>query len=164
MSTFSPFIAAVEAKILAESTYVTTADNILYCDNIDIASLQAESFPRMEFFIGSAKGDGYTSQRDIEWEFDFSFIGYLKRTATQNNSESLWTKADFNTIWEFAEESMAIVLSLIDDTQRDSLLAPNFLMFRGTPALVVSCELIPYVSTFAGHVTAVFQKEDTNGK
>jgi hypothetical protein len=163
MSTFSPFISAVETKILAESSYVTNSDNILYCDNVDIASLPAEAFPRMEFFVGAAKGDGYASQRDIEWEFDFSFIGYLKRTELQNNSESMWTKADFENIWTFAEESMAIVMGILDDSQSDPLLAPNFLMFRGTPALVVSCELIPNISTFAGHVTAVFQKEDTNG-
>jgi hypothetical protein len=164
MSTFSPFITAVKDKILATSSYVTDSANVLYTNNVDLATLPATAFPRIEFYVDTATGNDYVSQRDIEWEFRFSFMGYLKRTDLQDGSESMWTEADFVDIWNFAEETMANVMNILDDTQNDPLLAPNFLFFRGTPVLGVFCELIPTISTFMGSVTAVFQKEDTNGQ
>jgi hypothetical protein len=163
MSTFAPFIAAVRDRIVANSSYVTDAANTLLTNNIDIATAPDTAFPRVEIYVDMAKAEGYESQRDLQWCYRFWFNGYLKRTVAQDNSNSLWTETDFLSIWDFGEETMASVLGILDACQVNPSLAPDFLMFKGSPILTASCEIIPNISTFMGFVEAIFQKEDTNG-
>lgn len=163
MSTFAPFIQLVKNKILTDSSYVTDSANILLTNNVDIATLSDTSFPRVEIFVEEAHGEGYETQRTIQWCYRFWFTGYLKRTDTQDGSQSLWTEADFLSIWDFAEETMASVMGILDNVVANPSSAPNFLFFRGSPKIFANCEIIPNISTFMGFVEAVFQKEDTDG-
>lgn len=163
MSTFAPFIVAIRNRILTQSPYITSIANTLLTNNVDIASLHDEDFPRVEIFIDMAKADGYESQRTLQWCYRFWFNGYLKRTPVGDGSQSLWTETDFLAIWDFGEKTMASVMGILDACQSDPTLAPNFLMFKGSPILTANCEIIPNISTFMGFVEAIFQKEDTNG-
>lgn len=163
MSTFAPFIVSVKNKILTDSTYITDSSNVLLTNNIDIATLPDTAFPRIELAVDMAKCDGYESQRTLQWCYRFWFTGYLRRSTTQDNSQSLWTESDFLSIWDFGEETMAIVMGILDDNIANPLLVPNFIMFNGSPLLSANCEIIPNISTFIGFVEAIFQKEDTDG-
>lgn len=162
MSTFGDFITTTRSQILAGSSFVTTLDNILLTENKDIMTLPTTSFPRVEISIEAAKGTGYNSQRDLQWNFRFWFVGYLKRLTKQDTHDNIWTPTDFLNIWNFGTETMASVMGLLDYKQSHPTELVNFEFFEGYPVLYADCEIMPYISTFMGYVDALFIKGDTD--
>jgi hypothetical protein len=157
MSTsFTDFISVAKTQILSGSNYITSVDNIVITESQNIAGMVDTQFPRVEIAIEEAAGADYESQRDMNWNFKFWFVGYLKRLGTS------YLEQDLIDIWDFGLETMSSVIGILDYKIANPTLLPNFIQFEGRPKLYADTELIPGISTFMGHVSALFIKGDTS--
>jgi hypothetical protein len=115
-------------------------------------------FPRLEILITKDKGEGYYSQRNMNYTLRYSIAGYLVRDHLDVDIE------DAVSLSAFGSEVRALNYSFLDDKQASNPPCSGFLQMGEFPEIFYEFELFPSeknaISAFIFHAEAHLEQND----
>ena len=144
MSALGDLVQAIRAKI---QTTDTKNPSINWDELRNLCT--RDGFPRIEIEIIKFKGEGYISQRALEWRVYLKIVGYLKKYVADGSEESNWSENDRIAIADWGMQTVNSVYSILDDKQAGLLNIPALECFGEYPEVWVDLEKIAGLSTFS---------------
>lgn len=140
---------------LKTNPYILKQDNVVVGESSDLLGLTDSYFPRIEILPLIDKGQGYVCQRDMEHNYQFGIIGYIRR-----DKEEI-SERDVKNIIAMGEKSRALIFELFEDKQKGEIKANLFDYIEGSPILDFDFELFDNISTFTLGFISSSQLKDT---
>lgn len=153
MSAFKDMMNVIYSKILANDTRLPTISFTETVDNLK------ETYPRVEISIIKYRGNGYISQREMDWSCWYKIVGYLQAPNNEGDAYLERTQAEANDIVDYSMQTVTSIYSILDD--RDTISVPSFYQFGDFPEIWTDLELIPALASFAFQLEAKFILNDT---
>jgi hypothetical protein len=157
MSSLSTLATAIYNKLLTSSYNPTVS----VTESVDLSKDMQSGTPRIYMELIYADSDSYQDQRDLQWNMQFMIYGYLKKTILDGTTFTQYTIEDIVASYDFAMDTAALILSLLDDKQEGTFVCPGFIMFSGQIEIVADFEILPGISMFALKVIPIIKQSDT---
>lgn len=159
MSSLGNYLSSIDTK-LKTSTFLNGNNQVVFYEETDLLR-EDLVFPRFNVIIDKLKGDGYISQRDMEYSFRVLVCGFMRVGNLAEGSE--WRPSLQNVIdlTDFGANTSALLYSMLDDHQGGVNPCPGFQMFSGYPEVFYESELIPNILTFTIALEAKIINHDT---
>lgn len=151
---FAQFFDYLITKFNAESTFVTSSDNIIIGESLDLIHKPASYFPRIEFLVGKLKFDGYIDQRNLEQSFRITLGAHIKRASDATTPDDM-----YNAI-KLAREITKIIYSINSDKVSGIDICDGFIQIEGYSEADIEYEIFPKITSVIYFAEAQIQLMD----
>ena len=165
MTSLSILLRAIYAKLQTSAYSPVVTVN----ESADLINDLKTNRYRLELSLDVLDADGYTSQRDIEWEAKISVWGYIRKEGMNlkninelNLNPTPFELDDLSNIGDFAIDTHRLIVSLMDDKQNETFVCPGFSHFNGKNTILLDFELYNGITVFNVVMGVVFSQEDTS--